>query len=132
MIKNFLEEYIVPSRGETAQRLVGFPGGGIMVTDDDTFLDGCYKVFEFAAWYPEYYRHVMLLRNPYFSPFNRPSPMGSAEPIETTANPHDVAAIRFAKNFKRTEELMHAAGGAGRNYDERSSYWMPLVDDFID
>ena len=126
MIQEYFTEYSVPSRGKTAEKVIGMPGGSILANENDTFFEVLYQTYDFSSWYPEYVRQLEARHNPFNNPFNRPSPLGSAEPHYSQFG--NEAAQRFAQNMKSTfERLRHTAiTGAG----DQDGLWVPLAEEY--
>lgn len=126
MIKEHFREYEVPSRGKTAEKAIGMPGGSILANEHDTFFEVLYQTYDFSSWYPEYVRQLESSRNPFNNPFNRPAHLGSAEPHYSQSG--NEAVQRFARNINRTfEELRHTAiTGDG----DQDGLWIPLAEEY--
>jgi len=128
MIQEYFKEYTVPSRGRTAEKAIGFPGGSVLANENDTFFEVLYKTYDFGSWYPEYVRQLENERNPYNNRFNRPSPLGSAEPDVDYSQSGDQAAQNFARNIDCTFEMLRHTAITGNG--DQDALWVPLAEEY--
>jgi len=128
MIQDYFTEYTVPSRGRTAEKVIGISGGSVLADETDTFLEVLYQTYDFSTWYPEYVRQLEDKRDPYNNRFNKPSPLGSVEPVVDYDQSGNQAVQNFARNIDRTFEMLRHTAVTGNG--DQDALWVPLANEY--